>query len=342
MTHRVTIRQFGQAIPVAEGETILAAALARGLPYPCGCHSGNCGTCKSRLLSGEIALEAHSEFALTDAERAAGLILACRALPRSDCEVAYLEMEPVVAHPIRRLACRVAAVAPATRDITRVRLSIGRGGPFAFTAGQYAAVAFPGLPPRDYSMASQPDEAELEFHVRAVDGGVVSRFIHQALRPGMGVAVEGPFGTSYLRERHAGPILALAGGSGLAPVKCIVERALALGIRQDIHLYFGARDERDLYLEDHFAGLARRHPNLRFVPVLSEPTAPTRRRTGTLGDAVAADFSLLDGAKAYLTGPPAMVETCIEVLARLGVRPQDRHADAFYTEADKARLGRRA
>ena len=167
----------------------------------------------------------------------------------------------------------------------------------------------------------------------------------QSLALGEDVRVEGPFGTSWLREAHRGPVIALAGGSGLAPIKSMVEHALNLGMAQDIRLYFGVRAERDLYLEDHFNALCKTHSNLKFVPVLSEPEkrdGATDRRTGFVHDAVAADFDDLDGCKAYLAGPPPMVEAATAMLLARGARREDIHADAFYTEADKASLETRS
>lgn len=342
MSFRVTCRQFGEPFDVEMGQTILEAALARDLPYPHGCRSGNCGACKSELLSGEVDMSPYSEYALTGAEKASGLILACRAVPWSDCEVKFLEADESVVHPLRHLDCRVVEIGSVTHDIRRVRLEILAGGPYTFSAGQYASVQFAGLPPRDYSMANRPDEPVLEFHIRLVPGGAVTPHVATRLKAGDAVKVIGPYGTSYLRAKHTGPILALAGGSGLAPIKSIVETALADGATQPIHLYFGVRDERDLYLEDHFRKLAGRHPNLRFTPVLSEPSGPTARRTGFLADAVRADFPTLDGAKVYLAGPPVMVETATAAVEALGVRRQDCHADAFYTEAEKAALNQKA
>ncbi|HJS30942.1 MAG TPA: 2Fe-2S iron-sulfur cluster-binding protein [Alphaproteobacteria bacterium] len=343
MNFSVRVRQFDAPFTVATGETILDAALTRELPYPHGCRSGNCGACKSELVSGEVEMSPYSEFALSEEEKAAGLILACRAVPWSDCEVRFFEPDEVVAHPLRHMRARVVGQDNATHDIKRLRLEIVEGGPFSFTAGQYASLEFSGLPPRDYSMANRPGETELQFHIRLVSGGAVTPYVSRRLRVGDIVKVSGPYGTSYLREKHTGPIVALAGGSGLAPLKSIVETALAQGMRQPVALYFGVRDERDLYLEDHFAALAMRHRNLTFIPVLSEPSAPSQRRTGFLADAVKQDFAAkgplaLDGAKAYLAGPPVMVETAMAALVALGVGKTDCHADAFYTEADKARL----
>ncbi len=338
MGFKVVVRQFTEPLAVETGATILQSAIEQGLDYPHGCQSGNCGACKSRLHGGEVEMSPYSEFALSEEERAAGLILACRAVPWSNCEVAYLEPDEVVAHPQRDLTCRVVENQKVTHDIRRLRLAIEAGGPFDFTAGQYAMVTFEGLPVRDFSMASLPGGNLLEFHIRLVAGGTVSPFVLQGLKTGDKVRVQGPQGNSFLRESHGGPIIALAGGSGLAPIKSIVEQALRKGAKQPIHLYFGVRDERDLYLEDHFEALAAANQNLRFLPVLSEPGGPTGRRTGFLADVLRAEHSDLDGCKAYLAGPPVMVESCVTTLKALGVRDEDCHADAFYTEAEKAAL----
>jgi CDP-4-dehydro-6-deoxyglucose reductase/ferredoxin-NAD(P)+ reductase (naphthalene dioxygenase ferredoxin-specific) len=338
MGFAVNVRQFDDPLDVEMGDTILQTALNAGLQYPHGCQSGNCGACKSRLHSGEVEMSPYSEFALTDAEKESGLILACRSVPWSDCEVAYLEQDEVVAHPLRKLTCTVRELDRMTHDIVRVRLSVEAGGPFYFTAGQYAEVSFDGLPPRDYSMANRPSSETLEFHIRHIPDGAVSAYANTNLKVGDTVHVDGPHGISYYRAKHTGPIVALAGGSGLAPIKSIIEEALGEGAEQPIHMYFGVRDERDLYLEDHFQALAARHANLSFTPVLSESSGTTARRTGYLADVIAADFAGLDGSKVYLAGPPIMVETCVEQVRQRGAGDEDCHADAFYTEADKAKL----
>jgi CDP-4-dehydro-6-deoxyglucose reductase/ferredoxin-NAD(P)+ reductase (naphthalene dioxygenase ferredoxin-specific) len=344
MAVSVKIRQWAAPVAVPEGETVLEAALAQGVPYPHGCRSGNCGACKSRLIAGSVEMAPYSEFALTEAERAEGLVLACRSLPQGPgVEMAWLELDEAIAHPLRELGCRVSGLDAMTHDITRVRLKVDDGGPFTFSAGQYAQVGFAAIAPRDYSMANVParggeGNAEIEFHIRHVAGGASSAYAATRLRLGEAVRVQGPYGSSFLRENHTGPIVAIAGGSGLAPIKSIVETALALAMPQPIHLYFGVRAERDLYLEDHFKALAAAHPNLKFVPVLSEPDAPPRRRTGFVHHAVAADIADFDGWKAYVAGPPAMAEAAQTILEGRGMRREDIHADAFYTEAERAKL----
>lgn len=272
-------------------------------------------------------------------KKANGLILACRALPKTDVTVAWLGGdEETTSHPRRRLCCRVVAIDDATHDIKRIRLAFD-GVSFAFTAGQYARLTFPGAPTRDYSMANGPGERELEFHIRKVPGGAASQRIHALLKLGNRVTVEGPFGSAYLREQHAGPVLCVAGGSGLAPIKGIVETALAHGMKQPIHVYFGMRGERDLYLIDHFEDLAKRHTNLTFTPVLSDAPSGARWRIGFVTDAIAQDLQDFDGWKAYVAGPPPMVDAAMQVSAPRRLRPEDLHADVFFTpeEASAAR-----
>ena len=343
MTNHVDIRQAGRAVAVEEGVTILDAALAEGIDYPHGCRSGRCGSCKSRLVGGKVELLEHSRFALSEEEKAQGLILACRATPSTDAIVAWLGSgDAPPSHPRRLLYCRVTAIENATRDIKVIRLVADGTAPLAFAPGQYARLSFPGAPARDYSMASASGGRELEFHVRRVPGGAASETVHAQLRVGDAVLLAGPFGSSYLREHHTGPILCIAGGSGLAPIKAIVEAALAHAMRQPIHVYVGARSERDLYLVDHFEGLAQRHPNLAFTPVLSEAPPGAHRRTGFVTDAVAADLRDFDGWKAYVAGPPAMVEAAMRICQARGLRSEDLHADVFFTpeEATASRQGR--
>lgn len=337
MAATVRIRQWPAPVGLDPGQTVLDAALSAGVPYPFGCQSGNCGACKSLVISGKVDLADYSDFALTDEERAQGLVLACRSLADDDIEVAWIEGEDLALHAQRRLECRVAALDRLTHDITGVTLEILSGGPFDFTAGQFARLTFPGQKRRDYSMANRPDAKTLVFHIRHMPDGRVSAYVAGELTVGTTVVVEGPNGIAHLKEAHTGPILALAGGSGLAPVASIVETALAGGRRGPVHLYFGARDERDVYLEEHFKALAGKHPNLTYTVVLSQPSAPSARRTGFLHDAVAADFASLDGAKAYVAGPPAMVDALTPVLLGRKMRREDIHADAFYSEADKPR-----
>ena len=330
-TRFVDIRQARVSLEVQEGQTILDAALAAGIPYPHGCRSGRCGSCKSRLIEGEVELLQPSRFALSEEEKADGLILACRAVPQTDAAVAWLgsDDDDAVEAP-RRVEAIVSGLDDLTHDIKLVRISPVDGSPLLFTAGQYAQVGFDGVPARSYSMANRHGDDSLEFHIRKVPGGVTSQHVHEALKAGDKLTLEFPLGSSYLRQHHSGPILCIAGGSGLAPIKSIVETALAHGMKQPIHVYFGARGARDLYLVEHFETLADRHNNLSFTAVLSD-TQVAPHRHGFVTDAVAEDLADFDGWKAYVAGPPPMVDAAMAMAFARGLRPEDMHADVFFT-----------
>ena len=329
----LTLPQAERRIAVAEGHTLLSAALKAGIPYPHSCTSGRCGACKSRLVDGDVTLGKHSPFALTDEERAGGLILACRAVPTTDVTVEWLDETGPAGRTVMQEAT-VVAIEQMTHDIGLVRLELRDRSAFRFAAGQYLRLEMEGAPARQYSMASRPDEELVDLHVRAVPGGRTSSRIMSSLHAGARVSVEGPAGSAYLRDGHPGPIVAIAGGSGLAPAKSIVETALMSGMDVPVHLYFGTRSERDLYLVEHFQALMRRFRNFTFFPVLSRVQG-TEWRFGYVSAAVAEDHDDLAGAKAYVAGPPAMVDASLSVLIDRGVSARDIHADVFFTPEEK-------
>lgn len=326
-----------ESVPALPGETILESLLQAGVSFPHNCQSGNCGACKCELVEGDTLELPYSEYALSAEERARNLILACRTQVWSDCTVRPLAADEMVVHPSRVMRCRVVQIQELTHDIRGLVLAIESGGPYGFSAGQHARLKFgPGIPERSYSMANVPEESVLEFHIRQVPRGQASGYVFTNLRVGAEVTVSGPLGNAYLRESHRGPLLAIAGGSGLAPIKSIVESALRHEPSRVVHCYVGARDERDVYLESRLSELQREHPHLYVHVVLSQPSAATTRRTGTIADIVATDFTDLGGFKAYVAGPPPMVETVQRELTRKGLPLRDIHADAFYSQAEDA------
>lgn len=326
--------------PVEAGRhRILEAALDAGVPYPHGCGTGECGGCKSQLLDGEVAFDRYSPDALSEEERAAGWILACRARPVSDVRVKWLSK--VVPPPMVKFEARAFSVDRVAPDVVALTLSLPKDQPFDFRPGQFAKLRFGKLPARSYSMASQPGQNQISFHIRVLPDGKVSQYAATQLRNGERVEVRGPFGEAYWQGREDGPMLLLAGGTGLAPILSILDAALSDGQPPAaLTLYHGVRTEADLYAGEMLERRAREH-GFRFVPVFSEAGAPGAR-TGHLHEAVAADFSTLQGHIVYVAGPPPMVEAVKALASERGV-PADRvHADAFFAaEPEKRSLWER-
>ncbi len=332
MSHTIHIEGSDEAVEAEAGDTILDACLLGGVEFAYSCQAGNCGTCRCELLSGDILELEYSEHALAEADRARGIVLACRTQVWSDVHIRRAEEDDLAIHPSRVLACRVAAIDSITHDIWRVRLDIVTGGPFSFSAGQYASIEFPfarGVS-REYSMAGRPDQSGLEFHVREGSAGSVTAGLGQRLRVGDELRVAGPNGSAHLRAKHVGPIIAIAGGSGLAPIRSILSTLRNSGADNPLHVYFGARAARDVYAEEEMHSWVEGRAGSRAQVVLSEDDgsrADQPWRSGNVTDAVDADFASLDGFKAYVAGPPAMVEAATRLLLRKGVALRDIHAD---------------
>jgi naphthalene 1,2-dioxygenase ferredoxin reductase component len=310
---------------------ILEAALDAGVPFPHGCGTGECGSCKTQLLSGEVKMDAYSPDALSDAERGQNIILACRARVVSDVQVRWLSTAAATLRMVK-MQTKVNYVGHASHDVIIVRLSPPDGQKFAFHPGQFAKLRFAKLPVRSYSMASQPGDADLEFHVRVVPGGAVSEYVASELKRGDTVEVRGPFGDAYWDEPDSarqGPLLLLAGGTGLAPIMSVLDAALGAGMPPaQIHMYHGVRAERDLYVSDRIASRVQER-GIQFTPVFSEQRVDNARQ-GLVHEAVGKDFVSLHNARIYAAGPPPMVDAVVSLATLRGAPGNQIRADAFY------------
>lgn len=325
----VHIRPLGRTLQVAPGSNLLQALQAAAVPVSYSCMAGRCGTCRCRVLEGQL-LEDGREGASAAGARADEQVLACRCTVTGPCTIEIPEPDEVVVHPARIVKATVVALEAPTHDIRRLLLAPAK--PFEFSPGQYAQLQFaPGLA-RPYSMAGLAGDARLEFHVRVVPGGQVSGHVAHTLRVGDAVRVSGPLGAAYLRRRHDGPMLCVAGGTGLAPVLSVVRGALAAGLRNPIHLYFGVRSPRDVYGLPWLQQLQREHPALTLHVVVAGGGDPARERCGLVTDAIAQDLGDLTGWRAYLCGAPPMVEAATLLVRAKGIAASHVHADAFYAQ----------
>ncbi len=341
--------------PIEAGRLrILEAALDAGVPFPHGCGSGECGTCKCRLLEGEVKRDRHSPEALSEEEIEQGLILACRSRPLTDVMVKWLSNSTPAA--MVKHDALVGRIEQASRDVVVLTVQLGEDQDFPFRSGQFAKLRFGSLPARSYSMASQPGDRELVFHIRIRPEGRVSQYVAHELRPGDPVEVRGPFGEAYwqggakathgaegkangARPAHAAHLLLLAGGTGMAPILSVLDAALRDGhVPHRIDVYHGVRTPSDLYAERDLHRRASDH-GLRFVPVYAEGGPG---RTGLLHDAISQDFNDLGESLIHVAGPPPMVDAVRGVAQRRGAAPERIRADAFHpSEPEKRSLWER-
>jgi ferredoxin-NAD(P)+ reductase (naphthalene dioxygenase ferredoxin-specific) len=326
---KLHIQPLDRVIEVTPGANLLATLREHEIPVSYSCTAGRCGTCRCKVVEGNVA-DSVNPGHFIDAE-GGQYVLACTSTMIGDCTIEIPEPDEVIHHPAKILKATVTAADRVTHDIVRLRLRSAK--PLEFSPGQYATLQFTPQHVRPYSMAGLQNDDELEFHVRIVKDGLVSNYIGRELKVGDTVRVSGPLGTSYLRTRHEGPMLCVAGGTGLAPVLAIVRGALESGMRNDIHVYFGVRSERDIYCTDTLSGLAERYPNLTVHVVVTEGSADPALRSGIVTEAVAQDWSSLAGWRAYLCGAPPMVDAATLVARERGIQVEHIYADAFYAKA---------
>ncbi len=340
--HHMLVRPDNRIVAVRAGDTILDAALREGIALPFECRNGGCGQCKATLAYGEVDHGAYQKEALTLAEREAGQILTCCAQPRGDVEIEYLPAKtPGGIRPREWLATveRLEKLAP---DVMRVILALEGGERISFYAGQYINVLLEDGARRSFSFATAPQEsARIELHIRRIEGGRYTGHVFERMRAGDKVRFEGPLGAFFLREDSEKPIIFVAGSTGFAPVKSMLEHAFARGLRRRMLLYWGTRQRADMYLAALPEQWAREHDNFTFVPVLSDPAPEDhwQGRTGLVHEAILADFPSLAGHQVYACGSTAMVEAAHPAFRARGLAQDDCFADAFRPAPQLARLG---
>ncbi|MCX7177393.1 MAG: 2Fe-2S iron-sulfur cluster binding domain-containing protein [Proteobacteria bacterium] len=334
--HQAHFARQELSIAVAPEQTLLQAALAAGLPFPHNCRVGSCNTCKCRLLDGKVRQLTDTSYVLDASERQSGAVLACqtRLLGDVSIEVEWSAAASVAA----TIAGRIAATRALTTDI--LELTIELQAPLSYTAGQYAQISLPELGiARSYSFCRAAEAAPqtlVHFFVRHQPGGAFTDWLWEG-RTGCEVQVQGPFGSFGLAPSSA-PLLLIAGGSGLAPIKAILEQALHEGNTRAAVLLFGARTRHDLYaLEELQAIAASWAGQFRFVPVLSAEPANSgwSGAVGMVTDQLAARVDNLAAHEAYLCGPPAMVDAAASALRAGGVAEAAIRCDSFVANGQR-------
>lgn len=332
MGHHIQILPVDLSCPIDDSQTVLDAALADGLMLKHSCRTGTCGSCKGRVVSGEVDHAYSPLDVLTEEERAQGLALFCCARARSDLIIDAPEVTEMRGISIQQMGTRVAAIDKVSHDVAVLQLMLAPGSTFNYLPGQYLQVLLKDGSRRSYSMASSAArDNQLELHIRHMPGGAFSGHVFNALQPKAILRVEGPFGSFYLRENDR-PMIFLASGTGFAPIQALLEQLQEQGNRRPVYLYWGGRQRADLYRHEELLELETRLPWLRYTPVLSDPSSPGEWQgaTGFVHKQVMQDFKTLRDFDVYACGAPIVVNSARrEYVSELGLDPERFFADAF-------------
>lgn len=331
MPFTISLQPGGQQFSITSDQTVLEAALTAGFVIPYGCRDGACGACKARVDRGDIEQGAVSATALTSSERADGMALLCKAHALSDLDVTVRSLTRAGDLPIKKLPCRVQGLDFVAPDVAVLKVKLPASEPFRFRAGQYIDFVLDGGRRRSFSIANAPAIGDhLELHIRRIDGGSFTGHVFEHMKLRDILRFEGPLG-SFGLGTGKGPAVLIAGGTGFAPIKSMVEDLIASGQQRPLTLYWGSRTREGLYMDELARSWEQSLPGFRYVPVLSEPSPADgwTGRTGLVHHAVMADLPDLSSYEAYACGSPAMIDAARADLVSRCALP----SDAFFADA---------
>jgi CDP-4-dehydro-6-deoxyglucose reductase len=325
MSFNTTIQPSNHTFPIGKDETILEAALDHGLTLPYSCRNGACGVCKGKVVSGSVDHGKAQAFALSEEEKAAGITLFCCAKPLSDLVIESHEVTTTQEITVKTLPCRVEKMVKLADDVMALYLKLPTNERLQFLSGQYIDILQKDGKPRSFSLANAPHADELlELHVRNIAGGAFTHHVFTEMKERDILRIKGPLGTFCLHEDSPKPVVFVASGTGFAPVKAIIEHALHIGFKREMHFYWGVRKQADLYMLDKVKEWEAQ--GIKFTPVVSDE--PWSGRSGFVHQAVLDDFKDLSAYAVYACGAPVVVEAAHREFTTQRGLPND----AFYSD----------
>ena len=331
-------------VKVRLGETLLDAGLRDGLELAYECRNGGCGKCVCTVLQGKVDHGLYQKSALTDAMLQQGKTLMCCATPLSELAIEVEYTSAAAALPIRQYVGRVESIERLGPEVIRLQLSLPNGETIKFAAGQYINFILGDGQRRAFSFANPPHQTgTIEIHVRLIPNGRFTTYVFTDLKVGDTLAFEGPLGSFALNESDM-PILLVAGATGFAPIKSILEDAFHRGIQRPMCLYWGVRKRGDLYLIDLAECWQREHQNFHVIPVLSEPdaTGSWSGRKGMVHQAMLEDFPNLTGHEVYVCGSVKMVDSAVPAFLAQGLSGDACFLDTFLPSLPRGTLASNA
>lgn len=318
----------GRVFNCTEGETILDGANKSGVILEYSCRSGRCGVCKASVLKGETQTLIQEEY-LDEQEDKEGYILTCCREALSNVELDIDDLGQLSHIPVKTLPCRIDGLQLLSSDVIEVFLRIPPGSVLEYVPGQYVDIIGKAGLRRSYSIANRPrGDGKISLQIRKVHNGQMSEYWFDEAQQNDLLRFEGPFGTFFLKPKPVSNLIFLATGTGIAPIKAILEQ---LDVQADSHdckkiyVYWGGRQEQDIYWKPSFPNLP-----ITFTPVLSQ-NGVSAGRYGYVQQAVIDDGIDLKDSVVYACGSLAMIQSAKQQLAEAGLDKQNFYSDAFVS-----------
>ena len=337
MSYSVRIESSDHVFQVDEGESVLTAALRQSIALPYGCRGGACGACKGEIKEGNVSYPDGLPSGISEDDHNKGYALFCEAVPESDLIIKSKELSVSDEIEVKILPCRIQEKEQLSHDVILIKLLLPKTERLQFFAGQYLNFLLKNGKHRSFSIANAPHDDEfIELHIRHIPDGKFTGEVFDEMKEKDMMRIEGPFGSFYLREESKRPIILMAGGTGFAPIKGIIEHALKIGLERPIHLYWGVRTKEDLYMDELAKSWTKQNPLIRYTPVLSEAKEEDNwtGRTGFVHHAIMEDYADLSQYEIYGSGSPAMVYAGRDEFVKNGVDLDHYFSDAFEYQKD--------
>ncbi|MBS1205016.1 MAG: CDP-6-deoxy-delta-3,4-glucoseen reductase [Proteobacteria bacterium] len=320
MSHVIKIFPADIAFEGDSEKTLLDSALDSGIHLEHSCKNGSCGICEAGLIAGEV-IDAAGQVIT-----AGNNILTCSCRPQGDISL-QATYYPELAGQVKKITpCKVVSAEKVSADVIKLQLRLPPTAQINYLPGQYINLQYQGVT-RSYSIANANEKEGIELHIRNVPDGQMSQLIFGSLAANTLMRIEGPCGTFFIRKNER-PVIFIAGGTGFAPVKAMVESLIAENTQRKIYIYWGMQHSMHFYssLPQQWADA---NPDIHFIPVVSGEESNWQGRKGFVHNAVVEDFENLADFDVYACGSPVMIEASRKDLMTLGLLAKHFYADAF-------------
>ncbi len=330
---KISINDGNKEFEIDGGSSLLSSLSENEIYIPSACGGrGSCAYCKVTVKEGGGMISPVEEPYLTPEERKAGVRLSCQVKVRNDISIEI----PEELFKIKKFKTKLIHKKPLTHDIVELRFELLEPKTIDFEAGQYIQLHSEPYKGRDsvmraYSMSSVPsDNNHVELNVRLVPDGICTTWVFEHMKEGDDVYISGPYGDFMLTDNE-GPIICMAGGSGMAPIYSILNHMVENNITRPTYYFFGAREQRDLFYVEELKKMDKENDWFTFIPALSNEPEDSGwdGARGLVTEVLRDYFDDCEGYEAYLCGSPGMVGACEKELKNLSIEEDDIYYDEF-------------
>lgn len=335
MIHIVKIKPSDYLLFVIDGETVLQAAIRQGYEFPYSCGSGTCGTCMGRVLSGNYTYGDVNPYALDEVANGENFALFCSVKPTSDMIIEVEDVYGPECLPVRKTDYTINTYHALKNDVYQIFL-MPKNKPIRYHAGQYVKILCNDGTALPFSIANAPSaDGHLELQIKAVPSNPHTSEIIDKIKAKTALQLHGPYGKVIYRSEPNLPIIFVAGGTGIVPIKALIEQAFIHSDSRLLHLYWGGQNKDSLYLNEQMQALSKAHNTFTFTPVIHNADVYWQGNTGLVHEIVTQEHDDLSGYQVYASGPTNMVYAALEAFTAKGLRPSLLFSDTLDISRQK-------